>query len=164
VNFSNITMRAMVGPPVFVRLGGRLRGPAGTKLGKIRRISFNQIDCTSVSGLASSIIAGVPGAAVEDITVRGLRMQYPGGARERRDVIPEQIAGYPDPEIFGITPSQGFYVRHGQDIELRDIHLAPAQADARPLVWLDDVQNAVVTDVIGPKNVETLHSVAANLP
>jgi polygalacturonase len=159
LSFSNITMRKMIGPPVFVRLGGRLRGPVGTKLGEIRRVSFDQIDCSSASGMASSIIAGIPGAVIEDVSVRGLRMQYPGGATRRKDAIPERIADYPDPEIFGITPSQGFYVRHGNGIELRDIHLLPVRPDSRPLVWLDDVQNAIVEDVTGPLDVESLHTV-----
>ncbi len=42
IRFSNIVMKN-VGTPFFVHLGKRLRGPAGTKIGEIRNITFENI-------------------------------------------------------------------------------------------------------------------------
>jgi polygalacturonase len=147
VLFSNIAMRNMVGPPIFVRLGGRLRGPAPVNPGEIRRISFQQIDCVSASSDDCSILAGIPGHPVKDIVVSNLRIQHQGPGQLRTGEIPEQIAAYPEPNMFGDTPAQGFYLRHAQHIELRDILVEPGSPEPRPLVWMDDVSDAHVDNV-----------------
>jgi polygalacturonase len=147
VVFSNLTMRNMVGPPIFVRLGGRLRGPAPVKPGAIRRINFNQIDCVSSSSDDCSILAGIPGHPVEQITVTDLRVRHEGPGKTRTEDIPEQIAAYPEPNMFGDTPAHGFYLRHAQQIELRHILVEPGSPEPRPLVWMDDVRNSQFDDV-----------------
>jgi polygalacturonase len=147
VFFSNITMRNMIGPPVFVRLGGRLRGPAPVQPGRIRRIGFHQIDCVSATSDNCSILTGIPGHPVEDIVVSDLRVRHPGGGRPRTDDIPEEIAAYPEPKMFGETPAHGFYVRHAQRIELRQILVEPVAPERRPLVWMDDVHDIQCDEV-----------------
>jgi polygalacturonase len=149
VLFSNITMRNMVGPPIFVRLGGRMREPAPAKPSIIRRIGFHQIDCVSVGPEAefSSILAGIPGHPVEDIVVSDLRVRHPGNRELREGEIPEQIAAYPEPKMFGETPAHGFYLRHAAQVELRHVLIDPALPDKRPLVWMDDVHGALLEDV-----------------
>jgi polygalacturonase len=160
VIFNNITMRDMIGPPIFVRLGGRLRGPAGTVPGKIQRIGFHQIDCDGASGPACSIIAGFPGHPVQDIAVTDLRVRYAGGGRLRTDAVPEQIAAYPDPDMFGATPSQGFYIRHADAVRLHDIDLVPVLPDARPVVWLEDVKRADLRNIAPVEKAEPIHRVS----
>jgi polygalacturonase len=149
VLFSNITMRNMVGPPIFVRLGGRMREPAPAKPSVIRRIGFHQIDCVSVGPEAefSSILAGIPGHPVEDIVVSDLRVRHPGDQKLRIGTVPEQIAAYPEPKMFGETPAHGFYIRHAAQVELRHVLIDPALPDKRPLVWMDDVHGALFEDV-----------------
>ena len=147
VLFSNITMRNLVGPPIFVRLGGRMREPAPAKASTIRRIGFHQIDCVSAASDDCSIIAGIPGHLIEDITVADLWVRHPGGGKARTAAIPEQIAAYPEPHMFGPTPAYGFYLRHAEQLSLRHILVDPEAPDARPLVWMDDVQNASFDDV-----------------
>ncbi len=147
VLFSNITMRNMVGPPIFVRLGGRLRGPAPVAPGEIRRVSFQQIDCVSASSDDCSILAGFPGHPVKDIVVSSVRVQHQGPGKLRTDEIPEQVAAYPEPNMFGDTPAHGFYLRHAQHIELRNIVVEPGSPEPRPLLWIDDVRDARFDDV-----------------
>jgi polygalacturonase len=149
-SFSNITMRDNVGPPVFVRLGGRNREPAPEHYGAIRRISFAEVDCVMLddlaidrpSGDACSSITGVPGHPVEDITITNLRVRQPGGGVVRRGEVPEALADYPEPKMFGSTPAHGFYLRHAARLEFRDVRVEPVRADARPLVVMDDVHIA----------------------
>jgi len=154
-SFSNITMRDSIGPPVFVRLGGRNREPAPVHASAIRRISFADIDCmmlddTAVddrSGLACCSITGVPGHPVEDITIANLRVRQPGGGALRTAAVPEALADYPEPKMFGVTPAHGLYLRHAARLELRDILIEPVHADARPLVAMEDVHSARLSDV-----------------
>jgi polygalacturonase len=147
VVFSDITMRDMVGPPIFVRLGGRLRGPAPIAPGAIRRIRFNDIDCVSSASKNSSVIAGIPGHPVEDVAVTGLLVRHEGPGPARSGEIPEQIAAYPEPEMFGDSPAHGFYLRHARAVELRDVRVEPGSPEPRPLVWMDDVSDSRFVDV-----------------
>jgi polygalacturonase len=147
ISFSNITMRNMIGPPIFVRLGGRMREPAPAKVSVIRRVSFDQIDCVSATSDDCSILAGIPGHPVQQITVRGLRVHHPGRGKLRTTVIPEALSGYPEPNMFGPTPAHGFYLRHAETIELNDVVVEPEVAEQRPLVWMDDVQQSRFEDV-----------------
>jgi polygalacturonase len=164
VTFSNIVMRDMQGPPIFVRLGGRLRGPAGTVPGTIQRIGFHQIDCGGSTGSASSIIAGIPDHPVQDLSITEVRIHDAGGGKIRSSALPEHVTEYPDPEMFGATPSQGFYIRHVEQIELRDIHFSPVQPDPRPLIWLDDVRDATVVEVTSSgSGTELLRSINSTL-
>jgi polygalacturonase len=154
-SFSNITMRNNIGPPIFVRLGGRNREPAPSRPSAIRRISFADIDCVQLddtaidehSGLACSSITGIPGHLVEDITITNLRVRHPGSGTLRTKPVPEALANYPEPKMFGPTPSHGLYLRHAARLDLRDILVDPAIADARPLVTLEDVHSARLSNV-----------------
>jgi hypothetical protein len=42
--------------------------------------------------------------------------------------------------MFGELPAWGFYVRHAQGIEFRNLRLSLKEADFRPAVVLDDVR------------------------
>jgi hypothetical protein len=94
------------------------------------------------SGDACSSITGVPGHPVEDITITNLRVRQPGGGVVRRGEVPEALADYPEPKMFGSTPAHGFYLRHAARLEFRDVRVEPVRADARPLVVMDDVHIA----------------------
>ena len=142
---SNITMRDIISAPIFMRLGSRLRGPAGeTKVGAVRRIYINNIVCSnSVSGLGS-IISGIPGFPIEDVRISNVYIQHQGGGtREQAAIVPaEKENAYPEPGMFGSMPSQGFYLRHVKNIEIADVRIVSATADERPAFVLQDVDNA----------------------
>src|SRR5690349_18179645 len=68
---SNITMRDVFEAPIFVRLGARMRGPAGVPEGTIRRIILSGISCMQAAGSPkiACIVAGIPGHAIEDVKI-----------------------------------------------------------------------------------------------
>ena len=68
VAVSNITMRNVSNSPIFIRLGSRMRAPEGTPIGSIRRITISNLVAYDVDPRYSSIISGIPGHDVEDIT------------------------------------------------------------------------------------------------
>ena len=58
---------------------------------------------------------------------------------------PEVRREYPEPNMFGTTPAQGFYLRHMQNIDMSHIEITSAQGRpdaARPGFVLDDVKDA----------------------
>jgi polygalacturonase len=147
VAVSNITMRDSFGAPVFLRLGNRLRGPAGTRMGTIRRVSFDGIDSWNARAKTCAVIAGLPGFPIEDITLRNLRLHHAPGGKLRTGEIPENGGGYPDLELFGATPAQGFYIRHAAGVDLSDVIVSSDGPDPRPVLVLDDVQNSTFRSV-----------------
>ncbi|HWD39976.1 MAG TPA: glycosyl hydrolase family 28-related protein [Fimbriimonas sp.] len=142
VTISNITMRDIINAPIFLRLGARLRGPAGTPVGHVRRVSISNVRV--VGAHEASIIAGIPGHPIEDVTLSNIRVESVGGApAAQADVVPkEDEKGYPEPEAFGKMPAQEFYVRHAKNVEFHDVEARTAAEDGRPPFVLADVDGA----------------------
>ena len=145
VTITNITMRGIVSAPIFLRLGSRLRGPAGsTRTGVLRRVNISNIVCSDASSEYGCIISGVPGYAIEDLHLHHIYIQHRGGGtREQAAIIPpENENRYPGPHMFGPMPSQGFYLRHVRNVSLSEIEITALAEDARPAILLEDVQGA----------------------
>ena len=79
VTVSNVTMRDVSNAPFFLRLAGRMRGPAGTPVGTLRRVSISNVTVYDADPRYASIIAGVPGHPVEDVRFSNVRIWYRGG-------------------------------------------------------------------------------------
>ena len=56
--------------------------------------------------------------------------------------LPGQERDYPEPRFFGPLPAQGLLVYHAKDVEFRHVEITSIQTDARPFVWLGDVDGA----------------------
>lgn len=138
---NNITMRDIVNSPIFLRLGARMRSPQGTPVGRMKRITISNINCFDADSRFSSIINGMPGFYVEDVTISDVRIVYKGGGTPGMAAItpPENEKKYPEPSMFGSIPASGFFIRHAKNVILRDIQFDFLKPDARPTLYLDDV-------------------------
>jgi hypothetical protein len=87
---SNITMRDLSNGPFFLRLGARMRGPEGTPVGRMRRISISNVVVWGADPRFAAIIAGIPGHPIEDVTLSDIQIWYRGG------VTLDQVAEQPD--------------------------------------------------------------------
>lgn len=143
VTITNIAMRDLRSAPLFLRLGTRMRGPAGTKPGIMRRILISNITCFSASPLPA-IIAGVPDHPIEDLRISNFIFEQTGGADAATAALQpeEREAAYPDPEMFGPLPATGIFARHVHGLSVSDFTVAVRSADARPAIWLNDVADA----------------------
>ncbi|MGD0200762.1 MAG: glycoside hydrolase family 28 protein [Bryobacteraceae bacterium] len=141
VAIANITMRDIVSAPIFLRLGSRMRGPAGTPVGKLRRVSISNLIVYNADPRYGSIISGIPGHPIEDVKLRDIRIYYQGGGTREQAALepPENEGSYPDPEMFGVIPAYGFFIRHVRGIELSDVEVSYMQEDLRPPFLLNDV-------------------------
>jgi hypothetical protein len=152
---------------IFIRLGNRARGPAGTPVGAIRRISISHVVASDVDGRYPILIAGLPGHPIEEVRLSDIRIVSRGGVTLKdaatqpaslanrffirgsgmdgpRDpyLPPEQEKAYPEPSMFGILPAYGVYARHVEGILMRDVGLGFVRDDTRPAIVLDDVKGA----------------------
>jgi polygalacturonase len=153
VTVSNITMRGTVASPIFLRLGSRMRGPAGVPVGKIRRVNISNIVSSSESSQICSMIAGIPGHPVEDVRISNILVQHPGGGT-RKDAalqLAEKEKEYPEPTMFGATPAHAFYIRHAKNIEISDFKVLARDKEERPCFILDDVEGVEFSNIKFPK-------------
>lgn len=144
VSISNITMRDVQNSPIFLRLGSRMRGPAGIPIGQLRRINISNVVAYNADSRYASIINGLPGHDIEDVKLSNIRIFYQGGGtREQAGLVPEeQEKKYPEPSMFGTLPAYGFFIRHAKGIELNNVEVSYIKGEARPAFVLEDVKSA----------------------
>lgn len=144
VTITNITMRDVINAPIFLRLGARMRGPEGTPIGSLRRVSISNIVAHNVAMHHGILIAGLPGHPIEDITLSNILITYQGGGttEQAARIVPEYEKTYPEPGHFGIIPSYGMFARHVKGLTVHNIETRFATEDLRPAVILDDVSDA----------------------
>ena len=153
IAISNITMRDITTCPLFLRLGSRLRGPQDTtKVGTLRRVLINNLTSYNTSSRISSILTGIPNFPLEDIHLANIFIQHTGGAPPDSPSItlPELESKYPEPTMFGPTPSQGFFLRHIKNLALSHVEVQPTTPDPRPTFHLTDVHRADFLAVTTP--------------
>jgi polygalacturonase len=165
VTISNIAMEYITNPPIFLRLGARMRGPEDIPIGAIRRVNISNVVAAYAASRAASIISGIPGHRIEDVRLSNVRILYNGGdgggARAtgnggrtggRGTGLPpappdpfgtiEAENIYPEPTMFGTLPAYGMYVRHARGVSMDHIDFSLMRNDTRPPFMLYDVAGA----------------------
>jgi polygalacturonase len=144
VTITGITMRNVTDSPLFLRLGSRLKGPKGITAGKMRRILISNIVSSNCVSEYAAILSGVPGHQIEDIKISNVYLEHQGGGTPQMAALrpAEQEAAYPEVWKLGPMPAHGFFMRHVRNIELTSVEIAARKPDARPAMWLQDVDAA----------------------
>ena len=164
VTIDNLAMQYISNPPIFIRLGARMRGPQSVPIGAIRRLNISNIVAAYTSSRAASIISGIPGHPIEDVTMSHVRIVYNGGdgggtrataggaSGGRGTGLPpappdpfgtiEAEINYPEPTMFGPLPAYGMYIRHARRVAMDHVDLSLIHHDARPPFMLYDVAGA----------------------
>lgn len=149
VTIDNITMRDIVNDPIFMRLGSRMRGPAGTPVGKLQRIIISNVNVYNASSAYSCTITGIPGHNIEDVQLNNIFLYFKGGdTLNANKKIPEKENAYPEPGMFGNTGSGGFYIRHVNGLQLNNIIIKHLVPDKRPVFIFDDASQILMNRVV----------------
>jgi len=179
--FSNIVMRNVTGPIGIGFSGTAENNTSDTQKPFIRNIVFNAIRATVVAkpvdhpdihfGVSvrpgesnSCITLNAMGAYyLENISFTDVHIQYAGGGTAEQAAkrsIPEVAAEY-----FGVwetapagPPAYGLYARNVKGLTLHNVRFEYEQADARPAVIFDNVQDAAINglSVKGSEGAELL--------
>ncbi|MBF9141034.1 rhamnogalacturonidase [Hymenobacter properus] len=155
VTISNITMRDVTNSPIFLRLSSRLRAPAGTATGQLRRINISNVTVYNADARFATLLSGVPGHPIEDVRLSNISIWYrpldaASAAAIQKD-LPEDEKGYPEPQKLGVGPAYGFYIRHAKNIELSNMNIYLLGAEMRPALMLTDVEGARLQNVMADK-------------
>jgi polygalacturonase len=140
---TNVTMRD-VSAPIFLRLGSRMRGPAGTPVGVLRRVVISNLVCSNCDSTFGSIISGISGHPIEDIQLNDIYIQHRGGGTSEDAAMQplEAEEKYPEPNMFGRMPSHGLFLRHAKNISISNLEISSLEEDSRPALVLQDVHGA----------------------
>lgn len=173
IKVSNITA-VNTGNAILIRLGHR----NGDKPGYIKNVSIKNVKVQVPFGRPDidydmrgpevdyfhnpfpASIAGIPGHLIENVTLENIEITYPGRASKgmayhplsRLKDVKENINGYPEFSMFGELPSWGFYVRHVNGIEMKNIKLILEKEDFRPAFVFDDVKNLTMKAIDIPSD------------
>ncbi|HKS80713.1 MAG TPA: glycoside hydrolase family 28 protein [Candidatus Acidoferrales bacterium] len=152
VTIANITMRGVRSAPIFMRLGARMRGPAGVPVGTLRRITISNLVCSGAEPKIASIISGIADHPIEDLKLENIIIEHQGGGtvEDAKRELAEKENAYPEPTMFGATPAHGFFLRHVQGIEMNGVKIISKSPDARPAFYLDDVRAADFFQIKAP--------------
>lgn len=167
ISVTNITIRDCLNPPIFLRLGSRLRGPQGRQMGRMRRILIDNIVSYNSVGRfgGGGVISGIPDHPIEDVKISNIYVNHRGvGTKQAAAVTPpENLQGGPEAHMFGDIPASGFFVRHVNNIEFSHVEVAWSEPDVRPVFWLQGVDGADFFRIKSPKDltapVFSLHDV-----
>jgi polygalacturonase len=170
------------GNAIFIRLGKRnATGEAGslknvTIRNMIVKVAFKRPDYKyEIRGpelpffhnIFPSSITGIPGHAVENVTLENIEILYPGKGNNglanmplsRLDEVPEKEAAYPEFSMFGELPAWGFYVRHMDGLTMKNIKLSIEAPDYRPAMIFDNVRNLDMKSVLIIGETKPIHVV-----
>ncbi|TDW44631.1 parallel beta-helix repeat protein [Flavobacterium sp. 270] len=173
IKVSNITA-VNTGNAILIRLGHR----NGDKPGYIKNVSIKDVKAQIPFGRPDidydmrgpevdyfhnpfpASIAGIPGYSIENVTLENIEITYPGRATKGMAYLPlsrlkdvlENIKGYPEFTMFGELPSWGFYVRHVNGIQMKNIKLILEKEDFRPAFVFDDVKDLVMENINVPSD------------
>ncbi|KHL25470.1 exo-poly-alpha-D-galacturonosidase [Croceibacterium mercuriale] len=140
VTISNIAMRGVVHGPFFLRLGKRMRGPAGVPVGSMKRIAISNLVSSGASQLPA-VIAGLAERPIEDVMISDTLLHQVGGASAAMAALdpPENELGYPEATMFGDLPATGLFARHVRGLTISNLEVQVAAPDPRPAMWLQDM-------------------------
>ena len=140
VTISNIRMQN-VRTPIFVRLEARKQSDVSF----LRNVSIDNVDASGA--IITSSITGVPGLRPSNISVTNCHIRtVEQGQKDwvHRD-IPEVTEHYPEAWMMGRLPAYGFYLRHADRVQLRNIEFITDKPDARPAIVCDDVSDVTLS-------------------
>ncbi|MGN0188404.1 MAG: glycoside hydrolase family 28 protein [Candidatus Cryptobacteroides sp.] len=140
--------------PFVVRLGSRGRtfegGPDPAPLGSIRNVTLRNIRNDDVFWVekktgpgVAAVIGGLPERKIENVTIEDCDILLYGSICDRNYIygdVPENEKKYPEFDCFGITPAYGIYVRHADNVTLKNVKIRMKNYDIRPAVVFEDAE------------------------
>lgn len=79
ITVDNITMRDIWNSPIYIRLGDRHRGPESLPVSVVRRVKISNIVVKNADCRYASLIFGIEGHPIENVTLSNIYIQYKGG-------------------------------------------------------------------------------------
>lgn len=136
------------GQAIFMLLADRKRNVPGRKprIGTISNILFKNIKATNFTQQYPSIITGIKGHNIQNVTFENLDFQLKGGINSRLQTVMEYDGTYPEGSKFGNTSAYAFYLRHVDEVNFVNCNFTSDLPDARNWLVNEDVENVILKD------------------
>lgn len=153
------------GNAIFLRIGERITG----KKGRLNNVRINHVVAEIATDKPDSgyeyegpiehmprnispavVIAGLPGAMITHVSIDNIQINHPGKGNSKfasvslteLGNVPENAAGYPEFSMFRELPAWAMYIRHAEDVQVRNADLSCMKKDYRTAIVLDDVHHS----------------------
>ena len=153
------------GNAIFLRIGERITG----KKGRLKNVRINHVVAEIATDKPDSgyeyegpiehmprnispavVIAGLPGAMITHVSIDNIQINHPGKGNSKfasvslteLGNVPENAAGYPEFSMFRELPAWAMYIRHAEDVQVRNADLSCMKKDYRTAIVLDDVHHS----------------------
>ena len=122
-------------------------------MGSLTDVLIERVRATKPAWKTGSVstITGIPEARPARVEIRDAWLEMPCGVATVPGPPPERVKDYPQSNEFGPTPAWGFYVRHADQITLRNVRVVETRADARSWLAIDDAQVDTPGSGVGAK-------------
>lgn len=143
----NLTIRdsniSNCGQAIFILLADRKRTVPNRnpRIGSISNIHFKNITGNNFTQQYSSIITGIPGHHIQNITFENINFNLKGGITTTNQNVMEYDGKYPEGSYFGNTNAHGFFIRHTDDVSFINCKVNTEIKDARPWIIHENVKN-----------------------
>ena len=148
VNISNIEMDSMA-CPLFIRLCNRNgdKKPELEGKGRIKNITVKNIKAKNVE--IPIMIMGIPNQKVEYVVLENFDVEYADGIDyiDLRFKIPEQEKEYPECNRFRNINAYGLFVRHADNVLVRNVKIIPRKISLRSYKKIIDCENIKIMKV-----------------
>lgn len=135
INISDINI-SNSGQAIFILLADRRRTVTGrpTRIGSISNINFKNIKGDGFTQQYPSIITGIKGHNIQNITFENINLELKGGVDKNDQTVKEYDGSYPDGYKYGLTNAHAFYIRHTDDVKFINCKITTDSPDKR--LWL----------------------------
>ena len=144
INIRDCTI-SNTGQAFFVLLADRKRTVPGrkTRIGAISNIHFKNIKGDTFTQQYPSIITGIPGHNIQNVTFENINLNLKGGIQTTDQKVMEYDGKYPEGSYFGVTNAHGFFIRHTDEVSFKNCKIALENKDARPWLVQENVKKVI---------------------
>lgn len=131
------------GQAIFILLADRKRTVPNrqTRIGTISNIQFKNIVGTDFTQQYPSIITGIKGHNIQNVTLENLNFELKGGIQTNNQTVMEYDGKYPEGSYFGNTNAFGFFIRHTDTVTFKNCKITTKLSDKRPWLIQEDTKN-----------------------
>jgi polygalacturonase len=129
------------GQAIFILLADRKRTVPGrkTRIGTVSNITFKRIKGSNFTQSYPSIITGIKGHHIENVTFEDLTFKMKGGVVIPVQTVMEYDGKYPEGSKFGNTNAYAFFLRHTDKVNFINCQLTADLPDKRKDIVTDNV-------------------------
>ena len=134
------------GQAFFILLGDRKRTVPDRKprIGTISNVYFENIKGRRFTQQFPSIITGINGHNIQNVTFENIDLELKGGIRSTDQSVMEYEGKYPEGNRFGETNAYAFFVRHTDEVSFINCKINAEENDLRPWLIPEDVKKLIV--------------------